>query len=127
MEGKRLYCIRGAACAENDKDSIRDAVRTIFDTICRENAFSVSDIVSVQFTMTRDLDALNAATALRTCGTAMDVSAIPLFCAQEPEVKGMMARVIRMMVSIYMPEGSKIRNVYVNGAEVLRPDLAGVK
>ncbi|MBQ3799415.1 MAG: chorismate mutase [Treponema sp.] len=127
MEGKRLYCIRGAACAENSKESIRAAVRKLFDGICDGNAFAAEDIVSVQFTMTRDLDTLNAATALRTCGTRLDVSAVPLFCAQEPEIIGMMPCVIRTMVTAYMPEGSKLRNVYVNGAEVLRPDLAGLR
>ena len=125
MDGKRIYCIRGAACAENNKDSIRAAVRALFDGICDGNAFAEADIVSVQFTMTRDLDVLNAATAMRTCGTRLDVSAVPLFCAQEPEIAGMMPRVIRIMVTAYLPEGSTLRNVYVNGAEVLRPDLAG--
>ena len=125
MEGKRLYCIRGAVCMENTADSIRVAVGGLFDEICRLNGFSAADLVSIQFTMTRDLDELNAATALRTAGTAMDVSTVPLFCAQEPEVKGMAARVIRIMVSVYMPEGSRVRNVYVGGAEILRPDLAG--
>ena len=127
MEGKRLYCIRGAACAENDKESIRAAVRKLFDGICDGNGFAEAEIVSVQFTMTRDLDTLNAATALRTCGTRLDVSAVPLFCAQEPEIRGMMPRVIRIMVTVYLPEGSTLRNVYVNGAEVLRPDLAGLR
>ncbi len=124
MEGKRLYCIRGATCADNDKDSIRAAVRILFDGICDGNEFSGSDIVSVQFTMTRDLDTLNAATALRTCGTRLDVSGVPLFCAQEPEIRGMLPRVIRIMVTVYMKEGCGVRNVYVNGAEVLRPDWA---
>ncbi|MBP5465276.1 MAG: chorismate mutase, partial [Treponema sp.] len=86
--------------------------------------FDAADMVSVQFTMTGDLNELNAATALRTAGTRLDVSSVPLFCAQEPEVKGMLPRVIRIMVSVYMAEGSKIRNVYLNGAQVLRPDFA---
>ncbi len=109
---------------DNDADSIRKAVGGLFDELCRLNGFSAPDLVSVQFTMTRDLDALNAATALRTAGTVLDVSTVPLFCAQEPEVKGMMPRVVRMMVSVYMAEGSRVRNVYAGGAEKLRPDLA---
>ena len=124
MEGKRLYCIRGATCTENTREAIRTAVGSLFDGICAENRFDAADMVSIQFTMTADLNELNAATALRTAGTGLDVSAVPLFCAQEPEVKGMLPRVIRIMVSVYMAEGTVLRNVYLNGAEVLRPDFA---
>lgn len=123
MEGKRLYCIRGATFTENTSDAIRTAVGELFDGISKENPFTAGDMVSVQFTMTDDLNALNAASALRSAGTVVDVSTVPLFCAQEPKVNGMLPRVIRIMVSVYMAEGSKIRNVYLNGAQVLRPDF----
>ena len=123
MEGKRLYCIRGATCTENTREAIRSAVGALFDGICAENPFDAADMVSVQFTMTGDLNELNAATALRTAGTRLDVSSVPLFCAQEPAVKGMLPRVIRIMVSVYLAEGTKVRNIYLNGAQVLRPDF----
>ncbi len=123
MESKRLYCIRGATCAENDKDSIRKAVGELFDEIVAENRFSAGDMVSVQFTMTSDLDELNAASALRSAGTSIDVSTVPLFCSQEPEIKGMLPHVIRIMVSVYMAEGAKVKNIYLRGAQVLRPDF----
>ncbi|MBQ3800019.1 MAG: chorismate mutase, partial [Treponema sp.] len=37
---------------------------------------------------------------------------------------GMMRRVVRIMVSVYMPDGSVPRNVYLGDAEKLRPDFA---
>ncbi len=127
MEGKRLYCIRGATCAENSKDSIRSAVGELFDEIVSENHFEAADMVSIQFTMTRDLDELNAASALRSAARSVDVSTVPLFCSQEPEIKGMLPHVIRIMISVYMAEGTKIKNIYLRGAQVLRPDFVEKK
>lgn len=125
MEGKRLYCIRGAVCTANEKSAIMSDVGNLFNTICEKNGFEAKDMVSIQFTMTGDLDEMNAASALRASNTNLDVSTVPLFCAQEPNVKGMMDHVIRIMVSVYMAEDSKVHNVYINGAESLRPDFVG--
>ena len=46
---------------------------------------------------------------------------MPLFCSQEPEIKGMLKKVIRVLITGYFDE--KPIPVYANGAEVLRPDL----
>ena len=121
---KRLYCIRGAVCADNTKESIKDSVCKMMNLIVELNNLKTEDIVSFQFTMTPDLDELNPATALRTGNCKVDSSVIPLFCSAEPVIKGMLKRVIRVMVSVYLEEGSVIKPVYTNGAEALRPDIA---
>lgn len=119
----RLYCLRGAACAENTEASITAAVEAMCRELFVRHKVQDGQIVSVQFTVTPDLDALNPATAFRRAHTGIAPEGIPLFCAQEPVVKNMLARVIRVMVSVYLPEGAKLEPVYLNGAEVLRPDL----
>jgi chorismate mutase len=91
------------------------------------NKVSPDDIVSIQFTMTPDLNALNPAAALRrgTCG--IDVSRCALFCSQEPVTEHMLPRTIRVLVTVYLQDGSELQHVYIQGAEKLRPDFAGEK
>lgn len=121
---KRLYSIRGASCAENTAESITAAVQEMCSRLFKENGISGNDIVNIIFSMTEDLDALNAATALRRSDTGTDTSSVPLFTAREASIKGMLPKVIRVMITAYMPEGSSVKPVYINGAQALRPDFA---
>lgn len=124
MNEERLYCIRGAVCSENTADSITEQVGALCRTLFEQNDISVDRVVSIQFTVTPDLDALNPATALRRADTGFETSAISLFCAQEPVVQGMLPRVVRVMVQCYGKSGMEVRPAYLNGAEALRPDIA---
>ncbi|MBO4405021.1 MAG: chorismate mutase [Treponema sp.] len=124
---KRLYSIRGAVCTENTEASIVENTGRMCTQIFVNNCIKSEDIVNVQFTMTGDLDAFNAAAAFRKSVTCIDVSAVPLFTSQEAEIKGMLPGVIRVMVTAYMEKGSVPVPVYLNGAECLRPDIAQKK
>lgn len=119
---KRVYAVRGAIFAENTKESIQKKTARLFNEVCRRNQFSADDIVSVQFTLTRDLDAMNPATALRLEETLLDVSAAPLFCSEEAFVQGGRSGVIRLLLTAYL--GERPNNVYLDGAEALRPDFS---
>lgn len=119
----RIYCIRGAACADNTPESIIENVGAMCKKIFMENNLSSKDLVSIHFTLTPDLDVLNPATALRRTDTGIDTSKVALFCSQEAVIKGMLPKVIRVMVTAYMPEDSELHTAYLNGAQVLRPDL----
>lgn len=121
---ERLFAIRGATGAENTAESIRKNVCQLCLSLFAENHLSPRDFVSIQFTVTGDLDALNPAAALRTGQDEFDVSAIPLFCSQEPKVLGSPERMIRVMVTAYMDEAARTVPIYINGGEKLRPDLA---
>lgn len=118
MNTNRLYALRGAVCAENSPSSIEKAVKLLFDTLFSRNDIKEEDLVSIQFTITSDLDALNPATALRKAGYC---ASVPLFCSTEPEIKGMLKQVIRVLITGYFD--TKPEPAYVNGAEILRPDL----
>lgn len=124
MSSNRLFCIRGAVCTQNNSESIIKDIELLFKTIIKDNGIkSEKDFVSIQFTVTPDIDELNPAAALRRGNIGIDVSHIPLFCSQEPVMKNSLQKVIRTMITIYMPEDSVIKSAYLNGAEVLRPDL----
>ena len=124
---KKLKGIRGATCTDNTKIEISKYVCQMVNEIIEKNSLTVDNIVSIQFTMTQDLDELNPATALRKGNLRYDVSNVPLFCSSEPYIKGGMEYVIRVLVLCYMNEYSEVHNVYINGAERLRPDFFNKK
>lgn len=120
---ERLCAVRGATGARNTAESVRENVCEMCLRIFAENNLSQNDIVSIQFTVTSDLRAMNPAAALRTGQSEFDVSSVPFFCSQEPEIDGAPERMIRVLVTAYMPEGRSAVPVYINGGERLRPDL----
>lgn len=120
---KRLYAIRGAVCAENTKESISEATVEMCSKIFDLNGVKSEDIVSMQFTLTKDLDEANPCAALRRDYKGIDVSKVPLFCSQEAFIKGGLEKVVRLLLTVYLEENSKIENVYLRGAECLRPDF----
>ncbi|MCQ2248645.1 MAG: chorismate mutase [Treponema sp.] len=120
---KRLYSIRGAVCAENTRESILKNVGDMCRELFRENSVKAEDLVNIQFSMTRDLDVMNPCFALRKSDVGVDTSNVALFGVQEAEIVGMLPKCIRVMVTLYLEEGTVLRHVYMNGAEVLRPDF----
>lgn len=120
---KKIVGIRGATCSDNTKEEISCYVCKMCNEIIEKNDLDVGDIVSIQFTMTKDLTVMNPATALRTGNMRYDMSQVPLFCSQEPDIEGSLEYVIRVLVLAYRPEFSVKHNVYINGAERLRPDF----
>lgn len=121
---KKLIAIRGAVCSENTKEDITENVCTLFNQIVTLNELNADDIVSVQFTLTKELTVLNPATALRLGKTAIETSQLALFCSQEAYIEGGMKNVVRVLITAYAPENVKKQNVYLNGAENLRPDFS---
>ncbi len=124
MDSKRIYGIRGATSVENNEKSIIDSVGEMCDSIFKQNNITSEDIVSIFFTMTEDIDALNACTALRRSNCCIDVSKCALFAAKEPELKNSMPLMIRVLVTAYMKEDSEVHHVYLGRAANLRPDFA---
>lgn len=120
---KRLYAIRGAICAENSKASISEATVKMCAKIFEKNNVCSDDIVSMHFTLTKDLKKLNPCAALRRDYKGIDVSKVPLFCSQEAFINGGLKKVIRLLLTVYLEENSVPENVYLDGAEVLRPDF----
>ena len=126
MSEKKLAAFRGAVCVENTKESITENVCLMCRELFSRNNIKAENIVSLQFTITDDITVLNPATALRRGNPGLDVSQVPLFCSQEAKIDGMMPKVIRALLTSYVDEGTERQNVYLNGAEKLRPDF-GVK
>jgi chorismate mutase len=116
---KRLYALRGAVQCENTVDDMRCQITLMYDELLNLNKLNEGDIVSVIFSVTDDLNAVNPCTALRKDGRAGE---LPLFSTQEPNCKNSVERIVRVLIHCYLDEGSQLKHVYRNGAEVLRPD-----
>jgi chorismate mutase len=117
--GKRLFALRGATRCQNEPEDIAEQVARLYDEILALNNLAEPDIVSILFSVTADLDALNPAAGLRREGRAGEAS---LFAVQEAAAQGGLPRTVRALIHCYLDEGALIRHVYRNGAEVLRPD-----
>ena len=113
--------VRGAIQVNEDTpQAIGDAAVRLVQEILRANVIAENHIVSIIFSLTRDLTAMNPATGLRRVG----FSATPLFCTQEAHIVGGMPKVIRALVTWESMERREAVPVYLDGAEALRSDLA---
>jgi chorismate mutase len=121
MNAKRLYALRGAVQCQNTPEDIRDQVALLYDELLARNKLEEADIVSLQFSVTGDLDALNPAGALRQSGRG---GGLALFAVREADCRAAPERIIRALLHCYLGEGARPCHVYRNGAEALRPDLA---
>lgn len=120
---KRLYAIRGAITAENTPESISENTIAMGSKLFEENKIKAEDLVSIQFSLTKDLDTMNPCTALRREYQGIDISQVPLFCTQEAFIQGGLEKCIRILVFVYLEEETQVQHIYLGGASKLRPDL----
>jgi chorismate mutase len=119
MKGKKIAALRGATRCLNEEEDIIRQVAALYDELLGSNGLAEGDIVSLIFSVTPDLDAINPAAALRRSGRARDLA---LFALQEAAARHSLDRVIRVLIHCYLDEGARPVHVYRNGAELLRPD-----
>jgi chorismate mutase len=116
-----LRGIRGATClSADDAVEMSQAVGELLTTMMDRNALTSDDLVSIILTGTPDLTCAFPAAGARSIGL-VDV---PLLCAQEMDVAGALARVVRVLMTVDVDRPrTEIAHVYLRGAEVLRQDL----
>jgi chorismate mutase len=120
----RLRALRGAiTVTENQADAILAATHELVREVMDRNALSAEDMVSCIFTCTEDLNAEFPAVAARRMG----LSAVPLLCAREIDVRGSLPRVIRLLVHCYADPQTPAQHVYLREAVSLRKDLEGAQ
>lgn len=113
--------MRGATTvAANEAELILEATRELLSEVVRRNQIEVERIASAFFTVTADVDAVSPAAAARSMGWHL----VPLFCAQEPVVKGSLPRCIRALLLFETDRSpEEVKHVYLREAASLRPDL----
>ena len=96
------------------------ATEELLGAIIADNALVVEDIVSVVFSLTKDLDAQFPAVAARKIGWDL----VPMLCSNELDVPGAIQKCLRVLVTINTDKKqSEIKHQYLREAKVLRPDL----
>ena len=117
-----LRAIRGAIQVQaNTSADIASGVQELISTILEANDLAPSDVISVFFTSTVDLNAAFPAAACREMGFAN----VPLIGSVEVDVPGALDRTIRAMLHVdtkATPE--EISHIYLHGAAALRRDIA---
>ena len=115
-----VRAVRGAIGVEkNGREKIHSAAQRLVQEILVRNDIEEQRIISILFSLTRDLSKGNPAAGLRARGFA----ATPLFCVQEAEVEGAAPRILRVLLTYEVQEERRPIPVYLGRAEALRPDL----
>jgi chorismate mutase len=117
-----IRALRGAVCSRNTPEEISGAAAELYDELLRANGLGEDDLVSLFFSVTPDINALNPASALRKGGRAPHLA---MMVFQEAQTEGGLPGTIRVLAHCYLDRKKQARHVYIRGAEVLRPDRAG--
>ncbi|WP_199341879.1 chorismate mutase [Nostoc linckia] len=115
-----MRAIRGATTvAENTVEAMREVVTELLDELENRNQFQTSDIISVTFSVTRDLDAIFPAAIARSRPGWDNVAMLDV---QQMHVEGSLQRCIRFLIHAYLPASASIHHIYLRNAASLRPD-----
>jgi len=118
----QLRALRGATTAGgNSAEAIADAVGELLDALVERNGLVGTQLLSVTFSVTADLDAcFPAAIARRRPGW----DAVALLDCQQMAVAGDLPRCIRLLAHAWLTADRPVRHAYMREAARLRPDLA---
>ncbi|MBV2351573.1 chorismate mutase [Synechococcus sp. HK05] len=122
MSTSQLRALRGATtAAANTSAAISEAVSELIDALVERNQLQGSQLLSVTFSVTADLDAMfPAAIARRRDGW----DSVALLDCQQMAVAGDLPRCIRLLAHAWLEPDQPVRHAYLRDAARLRPDLA---
>lgn len=122
-EATRLRGVRGATTVDaNTREAVLQATRELLTALIEANDIRRDDVASVLFTTTADVNAEFPAVAARDMGW----SNVALMCGHEMAVPGSLPMCLRILMHVNTAKTpDELRFVYLRGARVLRPDVAG--
>lgn len=116
----RMRAIRGATTvSENTVEAMSEAVIELMDELEGRNQLHPNDIISVTFSVTRDLDAIFPAAIARQ---RPFWDSVPMLDVQQMYVEGSLERCIRFLIHAYLPVSAPVCHTYLRKAANLRPD-----
>ena len=116
----QMRAIRGATTvAENSIEAIRDSVTELLDELEQRNKLQPEDMISVTFSVTKDLDAIFPAAIARSRPLWDNVVMLDV---QQMHVEGSLPRCIRFLIHANLPVSQPIHHIYLRQAAKLRPD-----
>ena len=115
-----MRAIRGATTvSENTVEAMREVVTELLDELENRNQFQPTDMISVTFSVARDLDAIFPAAIARSRPGWDNVAMLDV---QQMHVEGSLQRCIRFLIHAYLPASASVHHIYLRNAASLRPD-----
>ena len=116
----KIAFIRGATTASgNSVVEIEDAVVELVDELISRNNLIKSNILSVTFTSTQDLNKCFPASVARKCN---GLDSVAFLDCQQMYVSNDVDFCIRIMAQVLLPPNNPIKHPYLKGAAKLRTD-----
>ena len=116
----KITFIRGATTASgNSVEEIQDAVVELIDELISRNSIIKSNLLSIIFTATKDLDACFPASIARKFN---GLDSVAFLDCQQMHVSNDIKFCIRIMVQVLLPQEFPIQHPYLRGASKLRSD-----
>ena len=116
----KITFIRGATTASgNSVEEIEDAVVELINELISRNNLKKSNLLSITFTATKDLDACFPASAARKCN---GLDSVAFLDCQQMYVSSDVNFCIRIMAQVLLPPNNLIKHPYLRGASKLRAD-----
>jgi len=116
----KMKFIRGATTASgNSVEEIEAAVVELIDELILRNNLNKTNLLSIIFTATKDLDACFPASIARKCN---GLDSVAFLDCQQMYVNDDVDFCIRIMAQVLLPSNNTIKHPYLRGASKLRTD-----
>ena len=116
----KITFIRGATTASgNSVKEIEDAVMELMDELISRNNIITTNILSITFTSTKDLNECFPASIARKC---KGLDSVAFLDCQQMYVANDVDFCIRIMAQVLLPLNFQVKHPYIRGASKLRPD-----
>ena len=116
----QLTIIRGATTAkDNSVKEIESAVVELIDELITRNNIVVNNLLSITFTVTKDLDACFPASIARK---SKSLDSVAFLDCQQMYVPNDVDFCIRLMAQVLLPADQTVNHPYLRGASKLRTD-----
>tara|TARA_B100001989_G_scaffold231863_1_gene190783 strand:+ start:54 stop:437 length:384 start_codon:yes stop_codon:yes gene_type:complete len=116
----KIKFIRGATTASgNSVKEIEAAVVELIDELILRNNLNKTNLLSITFTATKDLDACFPASIARKCN---GLDSVAFLDCQQMNVNDDVDFCIRIMAQVLLPSNNTVKHPYLRGASKLRKD-----
>ena len=120
MDDYKITFIRGATTASgNSVNEIEDAVVELINELIARNNLNKTNLLSITFTATKDLNACFPASIARKCN---GLDSVAFLDCQQMYVSNDIDFCIRIMAQVLLPLNFSVKHPYLRGASKLRLD-----
>ena len=117
---ENITAIRGATTSNgNTSKEIENSVVELTNELISQNSLDPKKILSITFTVTKDIDACFPASIARKC---FGLDSVAFLDCQQMYVPNDVDFCIRLLALVIFPTGSTINHPYLRGASNLRSD-----